>query len=91
MRKLKHLGLTNKLYARYVDDVLAALNVINKGRNYDKIKNEMVFSKEKENEDTRSGMHRTAEILVEIANSLDRNIQLPGTFLRETITDGCLF
>ena len=38
-KKLKKLGIHTCMYARYVDDIVMALNVINKGWLYDKKKN----------------------------------------------------
>ena len=69
------LGIIKELYARYIDDVVTALNTINKGWDYKSTKGKMVFTKEMEKSDTRSEEERTAEVLVKIANSLHKNIQ----------------
>ena len=45
LRKLKKLGLTNKLYAIYVDNVVASLYSINSDWDVDVNKGMMVFSK----------------------------------------------
>ena len=75
LKVLKTLGITKELYARYVDDILVSLNVINKGWRFDGDAGKLVFSEDKAKVDTRTGMERTAQILVDIANSLDKNIQ----------------
>ena len=64
------------MYARYVDDIVMALNVINKGWLYNKKKNVLQFSKELLENDNRDKERRTAETIVEIANSINNNIQL---------------
>ena len=46
LRKLKNHGLKTNMYARYVDDIVASVNTINKGWSYDNIRNRMTFSKE---------------------------------------------
>ena len=75
MKKVKSLGIRMDLYSRYVDDVVAALYAVNKGWYYNTKKNKLMFSKEKQDTDMRDNETRTAEIMVQVANSINQNIQ----------------
>ena len=75
LEKIKSLGLRTEIYARYVDDILAGLNIINKGWKFDKKSNRIIFCEKRAKEDERTDAVRKAEIMIEIGNSLDENIQ----------------
>ena len=59
LKKVKDLGINVDLYGRYVDDVITALNTINRGWDYNPISNKMEYSKELDEKDTRSDDERT--------------------------------
>ena len=72
LKKVKDLGISVDLYGRYVDDVITALNTINRGWDYNPISNKMEYSKELDEKDTRSDDERIAETMVKITNSLEK-------------------
>ena len=74
INKLKELGINTDIYKRYVDDIFTGLNFINKGWSFRD--NRMVFSEHDKMNDDKPDEIRTAEILVNIANTIDPNIQL---------------
>ena len=71
INKLKKLGIKTVLYTHYVDDVVCALEGISAGWEFNKSKNKMSFNKELAENDTRTFEARTAEIMADVANSLD--------------------
>ena len=61
------------MYRRYVDDILVCLDPLRKGWEYNKVKNKMEY---KENVITNdSDEKRTMKTLMEVADSIDQNIQ----------------
>ena len=59
LKKVKDLGISVNLYGRYVDNVITALNTINRGWDYNPISNKMEYSKELNEKDTRLDNERT--------------------------------
>ena len=73
----KKLGLKIDLYKRYVDDILFILDSLSYGWKFDKKRKIMVF--DPLNVSTEQDPDSfTMNILLDIANTLDKNIQLTG-------------
>ena len=79
-RKMRSLGITTKLYARYVDDVLCVLRPIRKGWYFDKEIRTMTYDIDRARTDTMSNDERMANVLADIANSLEDKIQFTVDF-----------
>ena len=75
LRKLKKLGISVKMYKRYVDDIVVIMKAINPGWSYDAAKDRMIFKDDQIRQD-KPPDQRTLELLKIIANTLDRNIQM---------------
>ena len=73
---LKTLKIIVDLYKRYVDDTIQVVPPINPGWDYCLESKIMVFDPEKAKSDTDQPAVRTAKVLQEIANSLERDIQM---------------
>ena len=64
------------MYARYMDDIIMALNVVNKGWFFNRKMSVIQFYSDLQGSDTRDKEKRTAETLVEVAKSINSNIRL---------------
>jgi hypothetical protein len=74
LAKLKKLCVSILMYKRYIDDVTAVLNAINKGWTYDSNTDTMCYNDNVE--DDRSPQLRTLSVLCDIANSICPQIQM---------------
>ena len=73
----KKLGLKIDLYKRYVDDILVILDSLSIGWKFDKRKKTMVYNPEISSTEQEPDSF-TMNVLLDIANTLDQNIQLTG-------------
>ena len=74
LRKLIRLGWEVNFYKRYVDDVGAALNALNKGWEYSVEKDRMEYVGGRDTGEADD--IRTFRVLCQIGNTIDPNIQL---------------
>ena len=74
--KLRKLGIILDMYTRYVDDMILVMRAVGKGWKYDKDKNILIFDRELERSDTRTDTQRTADIVSQIADSIEKQIQV---------------
>ena len=78
LQKLKKLGIHVDLYKRYVDDTLVILRSIRKGWKFCKRKKKMVFDPDEDDEMEDDA--RTFSVLRDIANEVDKDIQMTSEY-----------
>ena len=75
LRKLKQLGIKQLLYKRYVDDILLLVGEIEPGTIYDQKSNKLAHDESKVERDQALDKEvRTMEIIVQIAESIDKDL-----------------
>ena len=75
--KIQQLGLKQILYKRYVDDILVMISEVCEGLKYSVASDTLVLDNDQEVLDTQSSCEAvTVRVMLEIANSIDADIQL---------------